>query len=419
MLKTDISFYLPSSNSGDIGGAQLLLLQIAEYISINYSFRVNVLDKENGSVAKNHINIERITFIKINSRQKTTLKGQHIVVCPLYKIKELLRQVSIEHGSTIFFWNLGISDYNMHLALSGVYNRMPVSLRKVFVRLLEPKTKEKLENLMKLLIERNAVAFMSAKNYLILNQYLCIENQPLYLPVTIIQQSDVLPRQISNSRRLANNNPIKIGYLGRFEKTATIYSIIKSLSSTSHQLILHIIGWGSDKEKKLITDIARKLGVKIIIAESLYGNELDNYIVTNIDIGIAMGLSLLNFARLKIPTISTEYYRESPKKPIKFKWLYDLKDYNLATTQSYRISESNLFFIDRFLDNIIMNHELYSNLCYDYYQKFYSPRSIISKFLKVSESSTLNLADIQTINSLLSNNYFHRFRQRLSINSFF
>lgn len=404
----EVTFFLPTEpGMQELGGAQLLFLQVAEYVAKNYNFKVNFIDSDQGRIANK---LKSVNLIYYNKNQEINLHGKHLLISSLVNLRKIAKFIKLEKSSKIFLWNLGTSDYNCNLGLMGLYSRVPLNLRKKAINFFEYRTKRKLEELMLLLVEKNAVAFMSGKNFIFLNKYITIKAKPLYLPVGI---NDTIDKNAIYQNRNASKDEkvLNLGWLGRFAKTNTLLLIMDSLEDLGNNNgVFHIIGWGTEKEKNILQNYASQKGIKVKIIEGLYDEELNDYLIQNIDLGVAMGLSLLNFASLKIPVIATEQFHK--KKQIKgvllYKWFYELKNFDLATTLSFSGNREDMHKLDFFINIINKNYKECAEKCFDFYYGNYRFSEVISGLLKKAGTSKLKGDDLENIKSLLYRNTYHK-----------
>jgi hypothetical protein len=402
-----ITFFLPTkADILDMGGAQLLFLQIAEYVAEKTNLKVNFIDVENGRIATK-IKSKNIKILFLKNKEKIELEGNHVIITSLANIKKIAFNIIIYGESRLFLWNLGISDFTTNLGLTGFYNRIPLNFRKNAIKIFEPRKKQQLEELMYLLINRKAVAFMSGKNYIILNKYLSIVAEPIYLPVGITNDVNI---NFVVQKNLATSKITNIGWLGRFSKIETIIKIIDSIAETNINHVFHIIGWGKTNEKEKLINYSNQKSINIKIVKGLYNQELNEYILKNIDLGIAMGLSLLNFASLKIPVIATEYiFRKSEvKNTLTYKWFFELKNYDLATSNVWSSNKENMHPLEFFINQIKLDYKIYSEKCFKFYLANYSFSSIVSNLLDFAGKSELKEPDLKNIKQLLQENIFQK-----------
>lgn len=191
-------------------------------------------------------------------------------------------------------------------------------------------------SLFKLLLKNNSYAFMDKGNLLAIQRHSKFKFEPRYFPVvTNVNQEKAYARK-------KDPNYLNIVWFGRLDGDK-IYSLLNFLDNIidfdfGKPLTVHLIGDGNAKNLIKFDKYAPQ--IRFIFNSFLYGEEKDRYMKENADMVVAMGISALDAALLKIPTILPIV---SPKafKDNKFTLFYDLKEYCLGVAAN-DIKETNV-----------------------------------------------------------------------------
>ncbi len=182
------------------------------------------------------------------------------------------------------------------------------------------------ENLFKLLTANKSCAYIDAGTLYACQRYCSVQLEELYFPVNTSFDNihQVICHEVSDN--------INIVWYGRLDKDK-IYSLTNFLNNLigfdlGKPVTIHIIGDGN--ARGFIHTEKYEPQFKFIFNSFMYGEEKDRYLTKNADMVLAMGMSSLDAARLKIPVvvpiISPVSFKEN-----KFVLFCDEKGYCLGT----------------------------------------------------------------------------------------
>lgn len=180
-------------------------------------------------------------------------------------------------------------------------------------------------SLFKLMINNNSYAFMDKGNLLSVQKRSKYSFQERYFPVVTDKIRDC------PYAKKTDNRYINIVWFGRLDGDK-IYSLLNFLDNIvgfdfGKPLSVHLIGDGNAKNLIKFGKYAPQ--IRFVFNSFLYGDEKDRYLKENADIVLAMGISALDAALLKIPTI-VPIVSPGPFRDNKFMFFYDIKDYCLG-----------------------------------------------------------------------------------------
>ena len=259
-----------------------------------------------------------------------------------------------------------------------------------------------LKKLATLLYETNSTSFMSCGCYLYACQVLRKKFTKNYIPVFYSQEETDLT--ISYHHK---GNEINLVWLGRLAAGSKTYSLINIINNFYHYKTgkrkkFHIIGNGL--EESYIKDYSKRYqdNIQFIFTGSLTGDDLTEYLMKNTDVGIAMGISMLNFAALKLPVIGAHEPRQANFRSKDFLWLFNMYEYSLSSPieigrkRDKRFEKIEVF--DDMLDQVMLgaNRRIYGDKCYEYYKSTHANINLIGqKFLEALQQTTLTFEKLK------------------------
>ena len=332
------------------GGGTTFFFNLIDYLLEYTDIKIGVIDFPDGIMtrtAKKFYSNEDIDYIN-NNEIFWNLEDNSCIVTPTDRIG-LIKKVRAQNVRILgYFWN---NDTAWNI-------------------LFENSVMKKLGNLLK---KTNSVSFMDYGNYI----YACKSfNQNFnknYIPLFYYPDVKTLLKHI------VKPNEINLVWLGRISgpKTSEIVNIIENFDKyqTNKKKIFHIIGNGLDEA--IIKSLAEryKNNIDFRFTGLLVGQELADYLVKNADVGIAMGMSALNFAAFKIPLICAHNSRGGILRTNEFKWLFDMYEYNLGSPTEKPFNRydtkrfENIYKFDEMLDSVsdIKQQKQLADKCYKYF----------------------------------------------------
>ena len=161
-----------------------------------------------------------------------------------------------------------------------------------------------------------------------------------------------IPNNVFFRSSIKNKEEINIGWIGRLDKDKifSLLNILKQFNEfkTDKKKIIHIIGLGSCKDY-ISLDEYKSLEIRFVGKK--VNKELDNYIIQNIDIVFAMGVSLLEAAKLKIPTVLVRLFEKKAYED-KFVWLFNLNNFIVGCNNYSEIEKVKTNSFSEIIDDI-------------------------------------------------------------------
>lgn len=373
----NIAFFYPSL---ELGGAQFLFLRMAFSLAKSSDLNVFVIDFENGFLHQRIANQNKIKFIKYI--QGDLDLNNFLIILPLsiYNDSIFLFNRST-YSCSFLFWS--IHPENITHVLFGNLRFLIVNKRKLREKLLNS-------------ANNGSIVFMDRSNLIAFQNEIGIVSNPTFLPVPIEINEEIF--ECPKKKKLSK---INVCWLGRvsYDKVYSILNISKDISESkfSDRIKFYIIGDG-EKLFYLKNELS-KFNIESVFLGSISEKELSTFLSNNIDIGIAMGTSALEFAKLKIPVALVDYSLKPFRENCNYDWLFDSEEFSLGNNISWNIIRKKRF-DDLISDWISDDSNCFGIESFQYVLKNHSMHSVTSL-----------LADIIEKNLIFDNEYIKIVRQ--------
>ena len=384
MGKNNIIFFYPSKV---VGGAEFLFARLALYLKHEFNLNVYYIDYSDGFV-KNNDDFKDLNFIEYKDNT-TELNVSGTFITPISKIYSLSDELLLKNETMkIFFWCL--HPYNILHVMpdSKLSERFAPEIYKFILKFFAKHNYNIFYKLLKCCSECNAIYYMDYLNYSFNKFFFENAVEEKYLPIATDDRHKLLNNNVSN----VINEDINVCYLGRLckEKTTALLNLAHNLNGikTKRKINLHIIGDGSERKRIKVKNYEN---VNFIFVGTLTDRDLDEYLINKIDILFAMGLSLLEGAKLKIPTVVVPFsYKDY--KINKFHYLYKEEKYNLGEDVKSYSKKDNINF-SQIIDDIYEKNKKgdIGQQCYEFYCRTHSLETISTKLLQCIEQNVLTV----------------------------
>lgn len=369
-----ILFYYP--NSG-IGGVQILFLKLARFLSQNDTLEVKLIDNPCGYMAKNAgLNVR---FQDVAAFKKTADKlDSCFVIAPLSEIKTLEKIVN-SRKSRVIYWCLHPENLVDIYRGAQRFRSFPRT-RDIVVRVVFLFTWLSVRAQLMSAMMEGRVLFMDAPNAKRTLSFYKIKKNPQYLPIcTDIDASD--DGRFKRFPLATLNTNLHMMWLGRLsgDKIASLEYTIEHLSALDNasSIYLHVVG---DGEKiPMVEKLLDKSAINIVIQGSIANTELKAFVKSNhIYCGFGMGTSVLEMAKLSVPSIIVDPAFSKHEKDYKPRWLYMTKNYNLGSF----VHDSAGNDICALLDDLKSDYGKVSRMCYSYVTSHHTTTIVARKLIE-------------------------------------
>ena len=323
-----ITFFKPSKI---VGGCEYLFIRLAAYLAEDCNIKVYYVDYKDG-FARKQLSLNNVNFIDYSDEEKIQLNFETHLITNLGAIYQIYKNADLSDKVNLFFWNVFIYDCLLPLPFLGYFIEKfnpKLSDVKKFLNLLYRKDVHKISECFNLLSKNYAMVYMDLPNFQ--NTNFCLDlgqKDPNFLQILALN-SDHTP--VTN---IISKDTINIGWLGRLA-TFKIYSLINILENANlysekfnKKIKVHIIGTGP--KENIVRNFSISPNVELVFSGTIINNELDQYLLNNVDILFAMGTSALEGAKLHVPSVLVDFNYERIDLDYKFNWLFETEKYGLG-----------------------------------------------------------------------------------------
>lgn len=368
--KQKIVFFLQTKKP--IGGSQVLFLDLASYISNNFSDKYDVYYINCSNPIVNELyGSSNINFCDINCDYSQFENA--VFFTPfnyVFYIMSHLRQIK-SAKICFYFYHPQIFDWLGMQILSAKPNFEP------FLQLLQ---------------RTHGCCFMDSSNLISANRLCETKFEPDYVPVTLHSTNGVFKKCSATCK-----DRIRIGWLGRldYDKIYSVLNLADNLIALEQPkpIDLYVIGDGNAKSLIKLSKYCPQ--IRFIFTSYMYGEERDAFLRKNIDIVVAMGISAIDVALQGIPTlvplVSGTQFRDD-----KFYYLFDTTGFSLGwnphDAESIGCKATNF---EKVIKDIYEDgkKQAYGDVCREFAVKEFSLARGVALFLSAIEKTTLTVED--------------------------
>lgn len=415
LIEKKIIFCFPYKK---IGGVSLLFARIAKYLKNNANYKVAVVDYIDGCLAKNSKGVELIEYSDDN---QVVIPGNSILILQSMTPWSIFPSLNISDSTKMLFWTCYPFNFIPTVPLIKEQMLESRSLGKFILNSILIIQKQKIIKFINTLSKHESLVFMDGTTHKVTESYLGISiNNPSFLPITT-----VTPNNIKQNKKFDKQNiVINCAWLGRIVDFK-VYSLIKSINDLSSyavnnkaNIVFHIIGNGA-KLDYLKSRIKLNNFITLKYLSNIEPDDLNSYLIDNIDLMFAMGTSALDSAKLGLPTVLLDIsYKELPSTYL-YKFLHETIKYSLG--DMLNLSSSNgTYSIKEVIDILVNNYKELAEDSIKYFSNNHSIDKISDKLISFCSSSTIEYKYIKNINVLEDSLYsllkfFTKFYKKISL----
>lgn len=387
----------------EIVGANTLCIRLANYIAENFDnikiFYIGHKEYE----AKHLINLDKITYIDYEVGKRPSFDEDTVLITFILNLFDVNIELDLSDRVKLLFWSIFPFDTAFLFPFSNNYiykiSSEPKRINK-FLKSVYLGDYHKVRDAYKFMYENDTLAFMDSLNLEATNKYMDYEPKSdiNYLPIPLA------PKDHTINSQLIDNKIINIGWLGRLVefKIHSLINIVKNADlyadKYNKKIKIHIIGSG--KDKKLLDKCPPNDNVELVFLNTISGDELDTYILNNVDIMFAMGTSCIESSKLHIPSVLMDASGKEIPLDYKFKWIFESKNYCLGEdVTNMKVKNSNSF--EEIINQVYSQQdgkEQIGHQCYDYFKKNHSIDVITQMLLDIAFKSNVTISDLRKLN---------------------
>jgi len=381
-------FFFPKR---EVGGVQMLFLRMAEYIVDHYGYDVMLIDFPDGFMAQ-HSKHEKVTLIPFVEGRQIEIPSDAVLVLQSMPLWWLREEVVLNDETRVALWTL--FPYNMVVPVT--YNNYDaVSLIKKFLKMAMDRwsvfmQKRNLKKFIEFAAAKKAIYFMDEHTLNVtLKANSARIDAPIFLPVPSI------PSHLRKEG--CDTAALRCGWLGRlcdFKATILRYTLRRTARFAFEQrlhTVFHIIGDGPERSavEACVRDISNSF-FSVVFTGSIVMDELDRYLLSNVDILFAMGTSALEGARLGIPVVLTDGSYSEIAGDYVYKLLSQTQRYYLGEfIRDRHFAEGNSS-LESLLSELRSDYARFSQAALDYFSCNHSLDKIAARFISLLEENDLS-----------------------------
>lgn len=345
----NIVFFYPSKV---VGGAEFLFLNIANELAKRGRFPVFFVDYEDGFTSTRLADrVQRINYVE---GAPVEIPTHSVLVLQLNLINKIDKYFVFGGDFRPLLWGIHPNNLTGKLSLK----------KKQFV----PKCYIKnCGRIIKKLISDGDIIIMDEANAKSIEKtYLTDVDSLKYVPVPIDDKRIPLsffPKELSH-------DIIRFTWLGRLDsdKLPTLITYINEIEELNkyHKASLSIIGTGNKMEELIA--LSSNYNICIDFVGQLTGSKLDDYIDNKVDIGLAMGTSILEFSKRGVPVILKGFVdKERPAGYYKdYLLTNEIKGYSLGSVDGVNLENPLEDTFGKKVNLLLRDYNRISKECFDY-----------------------------------------------------
>lgn len=375
-----IFFYYPAKN---IGGAQLLFVRAARYLSEHTDEEVFFVDYIDGFSAE-LLKDTKVKLIEYQKGEKIEIPEDSVAILHLGYVNQIRDFFKISNNDRFVFWSIHPSN-------------IAAKIKLPYFGYVTSKVKRKaIGNTITNLCDKGMIRFMDYSNYAAASGAYLFDYDVDYLPIFI---EDGALRKVLSFHR-PQGRPLSFLWVGRLDEDK-VYTPILFMNelerhASKYKLQFYIIGTG-DKEE-LVKQRCNDYSYPIHFIGRLSGKELDDFIDDNVDVGIGMGTSMLEIAKRGKPVILKTPVSKN-KVNIKFFDYVFLHEEYAYTIDTPPIPVEGMCSLENKIQQLFDNYSDIARKDYDYLCKNHLQSSVCKQLEKAVNS--VRQTDMEIHNLLL------------------
>ena len=366
-----------------VSGCPVLFLNIARKMGKLYSeeYKLYVVDYEDGYMARNITSEDGISVIPFRDGVRCHIETDYIIM-QAYLPEAIRPEFEPGKNSKVLFWVL----YSLNF-MPVVF---PFNFKRDFIennqdtyykilRTFYPRELKKERAFLDHLQKNGTVAYMNVPAIKATERALSIDKieDAVLIPIA---SSDPTGERFSKTH---NDNSIHLGWVGRLCDfkihilNCAMKQAHKYADAHRQKMIFHVVGNG-ELEHLLYKEESDFFMVDW--AGNVKKELLDRYMMENFDINFAMGTSVIESAKLGIPTVKLDTSYHPVGDDYIFHWFHETKDYDVGHRITVADLKAGNDSFEQIINGYIHDREELGKKDYEFYEANYS-LSVVSKML--------------------------------------
>lgn len=324
-----------------VSGCPVLFLNVARKMACLYpdEYKLYVVDYDEGYMASNISGEDNISVISFRDGEKCLVDTDYIIM-QAYLPDAIRPELVIGKNTKVLFWVLHAWNFFPIVLPFNFFRGFIESHEDLYCRILKyayPGVLRKYRRFLEKLKGSHSVAFMDKPT---------LDTTKRALSLSNFNDPDMIPIASSDStgvryKKTHDTDSIHMGWVGRLcdFKIHILNCAMKKAheyaDAHNQKIVFHVVGNGElehllyDKESEYF---------KRDWVGSVKKEELDRYMMENFDINFAMGTSVIESAKLGIPTVKCDTSYVPVSDDYVFRWFHETRNYDVG----HRIISSDL-----------------------------------------------------------------------------
>lgn len=384
-----------------VGGVSLLFLRLAEYLTHHELAECHLVDYADGYMAR----MCRTPGVQLEiyadkSEYQVIVPPDALVIFQSMTPWSIFPGVNISLSARIIYWNC--YPFNLIPLFPGLRRVMQRNeqFARVILHTVLMLYRAKMRRLVRLMSLKQSLVFMDKTNVATTERYLdLVVDQPVYIPIPV-------PRSINKTacdERLNGEfrrNGLRVVWIGRIVdfKFFTLLHSLRELDRIqtilSMKITVTIVGSG-DWQNRLKKEVSNLSKISCVFIDYVAPGELDDFLIRNADLLLAMGTSALEGAKLGIPTLLLDLSHVEVSSNYVFTWLHERTGYDLGgiVSEGYLVDE-NTSMLDH-INELIFDFSSVSHKTLNYFEANHEISNVVKKMLEVISQASCTYGDLQ------------------------
>lgn len=389
-----LTFFFPYK---EVSGVPILFSRLALFLSENTDLQINVVDYADGALGMEVSSDRRINHITFSDGIDCEIPENTVLIFQSFLPSRFRNELKIKPKTRILFWTLHQDNLVPVLLPFPKVRLLEVNsfwFYETFVRFLAGDSLRKTLRLVDLLKQHSALYFMDSSTKGKTCKYLFLEIKTEdYIPVPALSVTERKNRQMQVY--------LNFGWVGRlcdFKSYILMYTIqrvcIYALESRK-KIIYHVVGDGEFFDK-IASCYEPNEYFELKMHGALAPNRLDDFLLENIDILTAMGTSVLEGAKLGIPSIVLDISYKPIKEDYLYRWVFETKNFDLAHQITNDDFSSGNKSLESMIKSIEVSYDYFSKNSLEYFNTNHSISAVAKKLHLAAKKTSLEFGNIDS-----------------------
>lgn len=368
MAKQSIAFFFPYK---EVSGCPVLFLNIANKIedTCGSNYDLYLVDYEDGYMAK-HLNPhKKIALIPFSDGEPTTIDTDYLVM-QAYLPAAMRPELKIASKTKALLWMLHPMNFlPVVFPFNFLHGYIESNLAKYsnILQKFYPRQSKLAKSFLLYMVENNGTVFMNRSDLPVIQTlYNCPDISPQFIPIA---SSDANIKKV-----FVNTDIINMGWVGRlcdFKISILNYTMRRAFdyaNCAKRKILFHVIGSGEEADK-LFNQESDYFHIKKV--GTIAKEDLDKYLVDNVDINFAMGTSVIESAKLGVPSVKLDFSNGEVPDYYEFEWFSEADGFDIGHVIGEREKEAGKSVAELVSEFDDRKQEL-SNEAIEHYEKYFS-----------------------------------------------